>query len=281
MPTMYAGIIGYPLAHSISPAFQQAAFDHLGLDARYLVWQTPPGHLPSIMEQLRGRDHFGANITLPHKEEAVTLVDELDTPARYIGAVNTIVNRDRRLYGYNTDWSGFLRSLKEDAGFNARGSTALVLGAGGASRAVCYALAWEGSARIIISNRTIDRSEALAKELRGVCNKVDVLPWASQLPLHLDLLVNCTTVGLLHTPEQNSSPIDTGQLRPSTLVLDLVYNPLETTLLKGAVQAGCKTLNGLPMLVYQGAASFELWTERKAPIDVMMSAARQALQHVP
>lgn len=270
------GIIGYPLGHTISPAFQQAALDHLKLDAQYQVWETPPKNLPARLEQLRSKDCLGANVTVPHKEAVIPLIDELDMPARYIGAVNTIVNNNGRLKGYNTDWSGFLRSLKDDAGFAAKDKTACVLGAGGSSRAICYALGWEGVSRLIITNRTQARAEELAKELRGVIKRVDVLPRGEAMP-EIDLLVNCTTVGLLHSAQEHESPVDTKRLSATTLVMDLIYNPQETPLLKGAGQAGCRTLNGLSMLVYQGAGAFEMWTGKQAPVDVMMLAAKKAL----
>lgn len=270
------GIIGYPLGHTISPVFQQAALDHLKLDALYNVWETPAKDLARRLEQLRSKDCLGANVTVPHKEAVIPLIDELDMPARYIGAVNTIVNKNGRLKGYNTDWAGFLRSLKDDAGFIAKGKTACVLGAGGSSRAICYALGWEGVSRLIITNRTQARAEELAKELRGVCKRVDVMPWGDAMP-RVDLVVNCTTVGLLHSSQEHESPIDTKRLNAATLVMDLIYNPQETPLLKGAKQAGCRTVNGLPMLVYQGAGAFELWTGKQAPVEVMMRAAKKAL----
>ncbi len=276
MPTKSVGIIGYPLGHTISPVFQQAAFDHLKLDARYQVWETPAKDLPKRLELLRAKDCLGANVTVPHKESVIPLLDELDMPARYIGAVNTIVNNNGRLKGYNTDWGGFLSSLKDDAGFLAKGKTALVLGAGGSSRAICYALGWEGVSRLIITNRTQPRAEELAKELRGVCKRVDVLSWGEAMP-KVDLVVNCTTVGLLHSAQEHESPIDAKRLSADTLVMDLIYNPQETPLLKGAKQAGCRVLNGLSMLVYQGAGAFDMWTGKKAPVDVMMRAAKKAL----
>ncbi|MSQ32744.1 MAG: shikimate dehydrogenase [Dehalococcoidia bacterium] len=271
------GIIGYPLSHTISPVFQQAALDHEKLDARYQAWETPAKDLTKRIELLRAKDCMGANVTVPHKEAVLQLVDELDMPARYIGAVNTIVNNNGKLKGYNTDWGGFLRSLKDDAGFIGKGKTACVLGAGGSSRAICYALGWEGVSRLIITNRTQARAEDLAKELRGVCKRVDVLPWSDALP-KVELIVNCTTVGLLHSTQEQESPIDTKRLSAATLVMDLIYNPQQTPLLKGAKQAGCRTLNGLAMLVYQGAGAFELWTGKQAPVDVMMRAAKNALR---
>ena len=274
--TKSVGIIGYPLGHTISPVFQQAALDHLKIDARYHVWETPAKDLPKRLDLLRAKDCMGANVTVPHKEAVIPLLDELDMPARYIGAVNTIVNNNGRLKGYNTDWGGFLRSLKKDAGFTAKGKTACVLGAGGSSRAICYALGWEGVSRLIITNRTQARAEELAKELRGVCKRVDVLTWGDSLS-KVDLIVNCTTVGLLHSAQEQESPIDTKRLNSATLVMDLIYNPQETPLLRGAKQAGCRTINGLAMLVYQGAGAFELWTGKQAPVDVMMRAAKKAI----
>ena len=276
MMTKSVGIIGYPLEHTVSPSFQQAAFDYMKLDARYHVWETPAKGLAKRLEQLRSKDCLGANVTVPHKEAVIPMLDELDMPARYIGAVNTIVNNEGRLKGYNTDWGGFLRSLKNDARFTAKAKTACVLGAGGSSRAICYALGWEGVSGLIIANRTQARAEELAKELRGVCKRVDVMPWGETLP-KVDLIVNCTTVGMLHSAQEGESPLDTKRLNALTLVMDLIYNPQETPLLRGAKQAGCRTLNGISMLVYQGAGAFELWTGKQAPVDVMMRVAKKAL----
>ena len=277
-----AGIIGYPLEHSISPAFQQAALDHLGLEIRYERWETPPDHLAPRLLSIRRPGILGANVTVPHKESALGLMDETEELAGRIGAVNTIVNRNGRLAGYNTDAPGFLRALVQDGGLDPRGKRAFILGAGGAARAVAFALVGEGAAGITICNRTASRAEALAEAVRLESSasspevRVEVAPWGAD-PGEPDLIVNSTSVGLRHGPTEGQCLLDPSQISRGVLVCDLVYNPVETPLLAAARRAGARTLTGLPMLVYQGAFALELWTGRQPPIDVMFKAARQAL----
>ena len=277
-----AGIIGYPVKHSISPAFQQAALDHLGLDIRYERWETPPDHLGPRLLSIRRAGILGANVTVPHKENALRLMDETEELAGRIGAVNTIVNRNGRLAGYNTDAPGFLRALVQDGGLDPRGKRAFILGAGGAARAVAFALLDEGAAGITICNRTASRAEALAEAVRPQSSaippevRVEVAPWGTD-PGEAELIVNSTTVGLRHGPTEEQCPLDPSRIRREVMVCDLVYNPVETPLLAAARKAGARTLGGLPMLVYQGAIALELWTGRQPPIDVMFEAARRAL----
>ena len=165
--TQLAGIFGYPLSHSLSPAFQQAAFNHHGLDVRYLAWETPPEGLADEVAKLRSGDFIGANVTIPHKESVIALLDEVDPLAQSIGAVNTIVKSSGRLVGHNTDAHGFMRELKEDGGFEPTGKRVLLLGAGGAARAAAFALCREGVASITIANRNVSRAEALANALHN------------------------------------------------------------------------------------------------------------------
>lgn len=280
------GIIGYPLGHSASPAFQQAALDHLVLDATYERWEIAPERLAERVRELRGPDLLGFSVTVPHKETVMPLLDEVDAAARDIGAVNTVVHSDGRLRGANTDLAGFLRALREDGDYEPRGRSALVLGAGGAARAVAYALLAEGAARVAIANRSPERARTLADELAArFPAKVHALPLDadSLAPLldagpSVDLIVNCTSLGMAHGPDPGASPIPDALIPPTALVYDLVYNPAETPLLAAARRAGARTLGGLPMLVYQGAAAFRLWTGRDAPVEVMMAAASAALQ---
>lgn len=280
--TRLVGVIGHPLGHSISPAFQQAALDHLGLDIRYQAWDTPPGQVANLMLRLRGPEHLGASVTVPYKEVALGLVDDLDGLARRIGAINTLVNREGKLIGYNTDAGGFLRALKEEGGFQPRGRRAVVLGAGGAARAVAFALAGEGAASIAIINRTRERALALAEELRPV--EAQALapqdPGVARALGGCHLVVNCTSVGMRHSSTEGESPLKAELIPPQALVYDLVYNPPLTPLLRAAQGRGARTLGGLAMLVYQGAEAFQLWTGREAPLEVMMRAAREALERV-
>jgi shikimate dehydrogenase len=275
--TEHVGILGYPLQHTISPAFQQAAFHHLGMDVVYHVWETEPSRLQEAVQRLRSRGYLGANVTIPFKEALVSLVDEVNEKARELVAVNTIVRRNGGLEGYNTDVDGFLQALRNDGGMNPRGKTALVLGAGGSARAVCFGLVWSGIRSLFITSRTLARAKALAEELYRKHGNVRALPWLEGLPMEYDLLVNCTPLGMAHGPYENISPLEGAKLPPHALVYDLVYNPSETPLLMEAKAQGCRVLSGLPMLVYQGAQSFKLWTGKEPPLEVMFKAARDAL----
>jgi shikimate dehydrogenase len=275
-------LIGHPIGHSVSPAFQQAALDCYALDVRYEAMDVDAPSLSRAVEALRDPDVMGANITVPHKEAIVPLLDELREDARLIGAVNTIENRRGALVGHNTDAQGFLRALKEEADFDPRGKTALVLGAGGAARAVAVALAGAGVNSLVIANRTLERARALVESLRFI------LPSAEAVALHPEslalvaprsqLIVNCTSLGMRGGTGQGETPIGADLIPSHALVYDLVYNPRETPLLREAARAGARVLGGLPMLVYQGAAAFEMWTGKDAPVKVMFEAAEKALR---
>lgn len=274
------GIIGWPLGHSISPAFQQAALDHCGIKARYHAYEVRPAELPAFMARVRSEGWLGLNVTVPHKEAVASLVDELSPEARAIGAVNTVVNQGSRLIGHNTDASGFRESLLAEAGFDPAGRHAVLLGAGGAGRAVAFTLLSMGVGAITICNRHQERAEALADHLRRHSHSaaMETVPWGSgELEAKLegcDLLVNATSVGL-HPGE---TPLPGHLLPPQALVYDLIYSPPVTRFLAEAQQRGARTLNGLAMLIYQGAAAFELWAGQLAPLGVMRAAAEAALR---
>lgn len=270
---------------STSPVFQQAAIDALGLDLRYERWPTPPEGLATRVTGLRAPVVLGANVTIPHKEAVMPLLDALDDLVQKIGAVNTILNNDGRLTGYNTDAEGFLRALRDDAGFSPHGSRAIVAGAGGAARAVVVALAEAGAARVTILNRTLERAERLLADVRPLSGDTALaaLPaghesWA-KAAAGADLLINCTSLG--SAGAEGETPVPADVIRPDMLVFDLVYRPAETRLLREARARGARTLGGLPMLIYQGAASFKIWTGRDAPVGVMFDAARKALGVAP
>ena len=279
--TQLVGILGYPLAHSISPAFQQAAFDHLSLPVRYHAWPTPPEELEEAIDRLRNERYLGANVTVPHKEQVRAYLDDVDSSAKLIGAVNTIVRDGVSLVGQNTDALGFIKSLKDTGGFAPRGKRVLVLGTGGAARAAAFGLAEERPASLTIANRTVARAQSLADDLTGALVKVVAIPIASaalhEASADADLIVNCTSMGMSHEDAEGCTPLTADQIAPGSLVYDMVYNPPETPLLTEAKRAGARTLGGLPMLIYQGAASFERWTGRAAPIKVMFEAAERAL----
>ena len=280
MMLKYLGVIGYPLKSSLSPVFQQAALDHLRLDIEYQAWPTPEDALQTRITTMRSPTVLGGNVTIPHKEAVLLLLDEVDPLARRIGAVNTIVNRDGRLSGYNTDAVGFLRALREDGGFEPAGRRVVIAGAGGAARAVVAGLIEAGARSITIINRTLTRANRLVADMGELPGAGDLraLPemyasWAA-IMMSCDLLINCTAAGSSGSEEESLIPLDL--IRPRMLVYDLIYHPAETRLIAAARRAGATALGGLPMLVYQGAASFELWTEQDAPLDIMFKAARDA-----
>jgi shikimate dehydrogenase len=285
--TQYIGIIGYPLKHSLSPDFQQAALDHCRLDIHYQVWETEAENLPSAINRLRQAENLGANVTVPYKEAVLPLIDEADDLASLIGAVNTIVNRDGKLTGSNTDAQGFLRALREDAKFEPQNKHVVILGAGGAARAVSFVLLREKVSSLAIANRSLARAEALVDSLgKYVIRKeiqAELTAWSLQdsklreTVQHCQLIVNCTTLGTRYSSQEGQLPLAAEWIPKGALVCDLVYNPSQTPLLTMAKEAGANVLGGLPMLVYQGAASFKLWTGREAPLDIMYAAAKQAL----
>ncbi len=274
------GIIGCPIGHSISPVFQQAALDACGIAAEYRAYPVLPESVGDFIGRLRQAGVMGVNVTVPHKEAVLPLLDEIDDWAQEAGAVNTIVNRQGKLSGYNTDGYGFLRALREAAGFEPAGCRVLLLGAGGAARGAALALARAGVRRLDIANRTPARAEALAQLARS--RHIAAQTWPGRPPpaagRAADLIVNCTTIGMAHGPAAEETPLPAEYIPAAALVYDLVYNPVHTRLLREAAQAGAATLGGLAMLVYQGAASFELWCARPAPIPVMLAAAARAMQ---
>lgn len=273
-------IFGDPVEHSLSPVMQNAALQAAGIDGLYIPWRVKAPGLSATLDSLRWMENFGgANVTLPHKEQAASLVDQLSPEAASVGAVNTIVSRDGRLLGANTDGQGFLRSLQEEGGFVPRGRRAAILGAGGAARAVAWSLIEAGIAELLILNRTSERAELLA-DLVSRRTGVSALglglgdPRTRGQLATCALLVNATPVGL---HPSDPPPIDPALLRPQLLVYDLIYRPRETALLREAKRLGCQVLGGLGMLLYQGALAFELWTGRKPPEQVMRTALLQAL----
>ena len=279
--TQLVGIFGYPLTHSISPAFQQAAFDYHSLPVRYHAWPTPPEQLGDEVNRLRDDEYLGANVTVPHKEQVIAHLDDIDSWASLVGAVNTIVREGRRLVGYNTDAYGFVKSLREMGKFEPEGKRVLLLGAGGAARAAAFGLAKENVASLTIANRTVERAQSLVDDVRGSARDVEAIALADaaleRAVASADLIVNSTSIGMRHGPAEGETPLQ-GQLIPSgALVYDMVYNPAETPLIAQARNTHARTLGGLPMLIYQGAAAFERWTGRDAPIEVMFRAGEKAL----
>jgi shikimate dehydrogenase len=286
--TRLVGLIGRGLKHSISPQFQQAAFDHLGLDVRYELWDTEVGDLADTVGRLRETQTLGANVTIPHKERVMPLLDDVDRTAAAIGAVNTVVNSDGSLTGCNTDSTGFLKALGQEGGFDPAGKKAVLLGSGGVARAAGFALVSAGARSIQVTDIAAEKARGLVADLKRVSVSGDeagpeiaaIFEGEAEFDGAVsgsDLLVNCSPVGMRHGKTEGESPVSASLISRGALVYDLVYNPAETRLLKDARDAGARGLGGLAMLVYQGAAAFELWTGEEAPVDIMMKAARQAL----
>lgn len=287
--TKYMGLIGYPVGHSVSPAMHQAAFDHYKLDMRYELWETEAETLRGILEHVRNPETLGANVTVPYKETVIPSMDELDDLALEMGAVNTIVNRDGRLIGYNTDAGGFLRALRQEGSFDPAGKSAVLIGAGGVARAASFALARAGVKSLVITDIIKEKAHELVSDLerslagtQGPALEIRALlpddPQFGEGLSGCDLLVNCTPIGMRHGASEGESPLEARLIPKRALVYDVVYNPIETPLLADAKRAGARTLGGLAMLVYQGAAALELWIGKAAPVDIMMEAATKALE---
>ncbi len=271
-----AGILGHPVGHSLSPIFQNAAFKECGLDVRYELWDTPPEALAGRVVSLRDPKYLGANVTIPHKVAVFPLLDELGGQAARAGAVNTIVNRGGRLYGFNTDGPGFVAALKNESSFDPAGKSILLVGAGGAARGIAFALAEARAAHISIVNRSPERALKLAADVAVTGAEVRAAAGEPDLSRY-DCIVNCTSLGMRGGPAPGELPCAIGAARPGALAVDIVYTPAQTPFLTAAAAAGLKTLGGLPMLIYQGALAFELWTGVHAPVEVMFEAARKAL----
>ena len=288
----YIGLIGYPIKHSISPFFQQAALDYYQLDIRYEAWETAPAQLQEVVDDIRKSQNIGANVTVPYKETVLPLLDEVDELAGSIGAVNTIVKKADRLVGFNTDAYGFIEVLDKEGHFDPEGRKVFILGAGGVARAVCFALVQRKVASLAITDGIFERASALAENLMNYTKRISASPRELKTEInHLrwktlssastlnncDLIVHCTTIGMKDSPQEGQSPLSLEVIPKNALVYDVVYNPWPTPLLKLAQKAGANRLGGLPMLVYQGAASFKLWIGREAPVDIMLTKAREAL----
>jgi len=269
-------LIGHPVAHSLSGAMQQAAFDHLGIDARYELWDRAPIELADAIAELRTDDFLGANVTIPHKERVVPMMDRLTDEAHVTGAVNTLTREGRKLVGHNTDVPGFKIALDQLVGRQKMPRQAVVLGAGGGARAVVYGLIREGFQRVIVFNRHLHRAEGLVKHFARSASHMELraMPWHESI-IEAELaktkvLVNATSIGL----SAEETPVPAEILPPDLLVLDLIY--ARTKLLRDAEAAGCTVSDGETMLLHQGAGSFTLWTGQPAPLEVMQVALAEA-----
>jgi shikimate dehydrogenase len=266
------GLIGDPVEHSLSPAFQQPAFDALSISVRYELWPTTLDDLPTRLADIRAGRALGANVTVPHKEAAFRLMDDVSETARRIGAVNTISVNDSRLVGDNTDVHGFTVPLR-DRDFDFPTSQAVILGAGGAARAVIVALLDAGIAGLTIVNRSRHRADEIAESLQDPRVTTASLDALLDRAAGADLLVNATAIGWTDDAVPGGQDLF-ATVSPGAIAYDLTYR--DTPFLSAARTAGLTTIDGLPMLVHQGARSFEIWTGRTAPIDLMWQSALAA-----
>ena len=279
--TRVCGVIGDPVEHSLSPVMHNAAFEELNLDFVYVAFRVRREELREAIIGARSLALHGLNVTMPHKNAVMGYLDEIDSTARSIGAVNTILNDEGRLMGYNTDGVGALKALKEN-GITPNGKKLLLLGAGGAGKAIAFHAAQEVK-ELIILNRTPQKAKKLAEFLRKEFNKkingnalsTEILEKELR---DTDILVNATSVGM--HPDVNQSLVSPSLLRPDLCVMDIVYNPLKTKLAKDAKAVGAKVVSGIEMLVHQGAASFEIWTNHSAPVKVMKQAVLNKLSEL-
>ncbi|SNR80261.1 shikimate dehydrogenase [Desulfurobacterium atlanticum] len=269
------GIFGFPVKHSLSPLMQTAAFRALGIDAVYVPFEVSPENLDKAVEGLKAMNIKGVNVTVPLKERIIPYLDSIDKTAEFMGAANTVKNIDGKLYGYNTDGDGFVDSLIEE-GIEVRDRKVLIIGAGGSAKAIAYALLKSGVNRIVIANRTIEKAESLADKLKGIgdVNTVSLLNINSVID-KFDILINTTSVGM---EEDDPFLFDYNHIKSYMVVVDIIYKPFETKLLKVAKSKGAKTINGLGMLIHQGARAFKIWTGKEAPVEVMRKVLLEGLK---
>lgn len=282
--TQLVGLIGWPVEHSLSPMMHNAAFAALNMNWLYLPLPVPPQRVKAAVSGLATLGFRGANVTIPHKRAVLSALSSLTPQAEALGGVNTLLigqGEEPTIVGANTDAAGFLTALA-GAGFDVAGTRALVVGAGGAARAVVYALVENGVRAVVILNRSIERAQKLVEQFRGKAQQAQLRAMVSNgqnlisLSEDSDLLVNATPVGMWPNVDRSIWPAQT-PIPSHLVVFDLVYNPHQTRLLQQARAAGARAISGLEMLIQQGARSFELWTNRPAPIDVMREACVQHL----
>ena len=264
--TKLVAVIGDPVGHSLGPAMHNVAFHHSALNFVYLAFNVK--NPKPATEAMRALGFKGFSVTIPHKEKIMQYLDRVDETAKKIGAVNTVVSKDGLLVGYNTDSEAAINALKEKVSL--RGKQIALVGAGGASRAIAFGLQQE-KVNLTIFNRTFERGKALAKAVGCEYSQFEKLN-----DFKPEILINATSIGM--SPKANASPVEKAALKSKPLVFDVVYNPIETVLLKQAASLGCETISGVEMFVGQGAVQFELWTGKPAPKDVMRNVVIEELQ---
>ena len=277
--THVCGVIGDPIEHTLSPVMHNAAFEALKLDYVFLAFKVKPAEVGNAISGMRALTIHGLNVTMPHKNAVIKYLDDVDPAATAIASVNTILNKDGRLLGFNTDGVGALNALEQN-GVEPRGKKVLLLGAGGSAKAIAYTLSQEVD-ELVILNRTpkpaAELADLLKQKFKKKINAGELSPSIIKDNLaDSDVLINATSVGM--KPNANQTPVAPEWLKPDLAVMDIVYNPIETKLAKDAKAAGAKVVSGVEMLIYQGAVSFEIWTACKAPVEVMRKAALNHLR---
>ena len=269
------GIIGYPLGHTMSPTIHESAFNKLGLDMEFNIWETKPENLEQAIHNLRNNNILGSCVTLPHKFEVMNFLDELDETAVEMKAVNWIVNDDGKLVGHNTDWEGFTKSL-DFINYNIQNKISLILGAGGSAKAVCMSLIKGESKKIYIYNRTKANSTNLVENFSKYKNRINIIEKNNledpKFLNDIDIIINTTSLGMTGGPNPSISPINTDIINKNALCYDLVYSPSITPFLNGAMKNNIKYLGGLSMLVFQAALGFKLTTKLDPPIANMLKS---------
>lgn len=269
------GVIGYPIGHSMSPLMHNDALEQLEINAIYQAMQVEPSELEAKVNELKKKAFAGFNITVPHKVAMMKYLDEIDEVAKAIGAVNTAVLSNGKYKGYNTDGLGFVKGIEEQFE-SLQGKNILLIGAGGACRAIYYTLSSLGIEDIDIANRTVEKAEQLKNAcIYPVHSEVLSLKEAEQKIGKYDMIVNTTTVGM--SPLTNAKPLSLKGMKKNAIVADIIYNPLETLFLKEAKQHGARVQNGLAMFGYQGAIAFELWNGKKPDVERMIHIVEQQL----
>jgi shikimate dehydrogenase len=281
-PPIRLGVFGDPVAHSLSPQIQNAALRECEIDMQYVRLLIRSNELAEALTLVRDLKFAGINLTVPHKIAVLDLIDEIDGNATQIGAVNTIKIDDEKTFGFNTDGKGFVRAIRQEFVVDLRDLRVMVLGAGGAARAIALQCAKENCERLVLANRTFEKAEKLADELRdffagpkvfGPVPRLQAIPWdesAIRFQVgNVDLVVNATPIGLNRA---EASPIPARLLAPHLMVYDTVYSDQRTPFVSAAIEAGARAANGSSMLLHQGALAFEIWFGREAPLDVMRQA---------
>jgi len=268
MANTYA-VIGDPIDHSLSPNIHNAAFRHLGSEDTYIAYKIPAGELSAGIGALKEIKIAGFNVTIPHKIEMMKFLDEMDTTCKVIGAVNTVLNEDGKLKGYNTDMIGFLDPIKK-RNLTIKGSQVMLLGAGGAARAIMTAMVKEKASKITIVNRTMENANKLAEFAKKIGGNIETvsLQEANKLISDHKFIINSTSIGMDNEP----SHISTENMNENSIVYDIVYQPMNTDLIKKSKEKGATIIYGYEMLLSQAACSFEIWHKTEAPYDVMKKA---------